>query len=87
MDSNASGVIKLEGPSEVMDNLDLQVQNRVLGIDGTEREPTSGNGELRVTVPSLTDLIASSMSGQLRLDTDMFPSIRGHQPTHIANDA
>tara|TARA_B100001964_G_C14065797_1_gene523556 strand:+ start:363 stop:701 length:339 start_codon:yes stop_codon:yes gene_type:complete len=87
VDPDERSGISVEGPDDVIDNLDFQVQHRVLGIDGTQREPTSGNEQLRVTVPPGTDMIASIMSGKLLLDTRMIVGVRGTDPVHLDNDA
>jgi hypothetical protein len=86
VDPNMSGSISVTGPDNVVENLSFQVQHRVLGIDGTKREPTSGSEQLRVTVPPETDLIAD-MTGQLLLDTRMIVDVRGTETTHLDNDA
>ena len=83
----ARSIINVTGPDDVLENLDFQVQHRVLGIDGTQREPISGNEQLRVTVPPGTDLIASLMTGKLLLDTEMIVGVRGTEPVHLDNDA
>jgi len=79
--------ITVKGGPEFLDNLTFQVQNQVLGIDGDEREPTSGNGELRVIVPPHTKITTAVMEGELRLDTDLLWDIRGMKPTYVPNDA